>query len=78
MFITHPMTGTKGWHTIMMVPFGRGGAGFSVLDVTSDTKPYHLYTIFNDDVNNQILRTDHNGNQFTYPYIDETYSVHGF
>ena len=78
MFITHPMTGTKGWHTIMMVPFGRGGAGFSVLDVTNDTKPYHLYTIFNDDVNNQILRTDHNGNQFTYPYIDETYSFMDF
>ena len=61
-----------------MVPFGRGGAGFSVLDVTDDKKPYHLYTIFNDDVNNQILRTDHNDNQFTYPYIDETYSFMDF
>ena len=25
---------SKKWHTILFVPYGRGGAGFSVLDVT--------------------------------------------
>ena len=25
----------KSWHTILMIPYGRGGAGFSVLDITS-------------------------------------------
>ena len=25
---------TKDWHTILMIPYGRGGAGFSVLDIT--------------------------------------------
>jgi type IV pilus assembly protein PilY1 len=74
MFIQHPITGSTGWYSIMMVPFGRGGAGFSVLDITDEDKPYHLYTIFNDDVNNKILRTDHNGNQFEYEYVDDTYS----
>ena len=74
MYIQHPITGTTGWYSIMMVPFGRGGAGFSVLDITDETKPYHLYTIFNDDVNNKILRTDHIGNQFEYEYVDDTYS----
>ena len=74
MYIQHPITGTTGWYSIMMVPFGRGGAGFSVLDITDENKPYHLYTIFNDDVNNKILRTDHIGNQFEYEYVDDTYS----
>ena len=74
MFIKHPITGSTGWHSIMMAPFGRGGAGFSVLDITDEDKPYHLYTIFNDDVNNKILRTDHIGNQFEYEYVDDTYS----
>ena len=26
---------SKSWHTILMIPYGRGGAGFSVLDVTN-------------------------------------------
>ena len=74
MYIQHPITTKTGWYSIMMVPFGRGGAGFSVLDITDENKPYHLYTIFNDDVNNKILRTDHIGNQFEYEYVDDTYS----
>ena len=28
---------TKSWRTLLMVPFGRGGPGFSVLDVTNPT-----------------------------------------
>ena len=40
--------GTKSWHTILFIPYGRGGRGFSVLDVTDPLKPHHIFSIFND------------------------------
>ena len=36
------------------VPYGRGGSGFSVLDVTDPAKPEHLVSIYNDMINNQV------------------------
>ena len=46
----------KAWRTILFVPYGRGGAGFSVLDVThplvkSNKGPIHMFSIFNDQIN---------------------------
>ena len=43
----------KSWHTILFVPYGRGGAGFSVLDVTNpilkdNLGPIHMFSVFND------------------------------
>ena len=45
MFFKGPHDTVEKWHTIMIVPFGRGGNGFSVIDVTDTEKPLHLYTI---------------------------------
>ena len=74
MYIKHPYFGGTNWYTIMMVPFGRGGAGFSVLDVTNPEKPLHLYSIYNDSVQNEVLRMNHLGIVSRFDYIDETYS----
>ena len=47
--------GTKSWHTILMIPYGRGGAGYSVLDITDPLKPLHVYSIYNDFVNQKVM-----------------------
>jgi len=61
------------WHTILMVPFGRGGAGFSVLDVTepvieNDKGPMHMFTIFNDNVNSKVLIANNIGEVTEHEY----------
>ena len=48
MFFKSPLGGGKKWHTILMIPYGRGGNGFSVLDITDPDQPLHLYSFFND------------------------------
>ena len=63
----------KSWHTILMIPYGRGGAGFSVLDITHPLQeegkgPLHMYSIFNDAINNKVLVADYNGDIEAYPY----------
>ena len=35
----------RDWRTILFVPYGRGGAGFSVLDVTTPKKPLHMLSL---------------------------------
>ena len=37
--------GTKSWHTILMIPYGRGGAGYSILDIT-DQRNRFTYILF--------------------------------
>ena len=69
MYFKSPLGTSKKWHTILFVPYGRGGAGFSVLDVTNPVKPLHLYSIYNDIINNRIYRMDHNQVISTYDYI---------
>ena len=64
---------TKDWHTILMIPYGRGGAGFSVLDITNPLLkegkgPLHMYSIFNDAINNKVLVADYEGEIKAYPY----------
>ena len=58
----------KNWHTVLMVPYGRGGAGFSVLDITYPKKPLHMYSIFNDAINNKVLVADYEGTIEEYTY----------
>ena len=58
-----------------MIPYGRGGAGFSVLDVTEpilrDGKgPIHMFSIYNDAIGNRVLVSDNEGN-----ITEHTYSV---
>ena len=59
---------TKSWRTLLFVPYGRGGAGFSVLDVTKATEPVHMFSVFNDAINKNILVADAVGNIEPYPY----------
>ena len=67
----------KTWRTLLFATYGRGGAGFSVLDVTnpilqkgtvgddgnrsSGSGPLHMFSIFNDSYNYEVIRVDHNG-----------------
>ena len=71
---------TKNWHTIMILPYGRGGSGFSVLDITNPTiqgskGPLHLYSFFNDSINHQIHFADHEGNIESFDYVGQYYSL---
>jgi len=65
----------KQWHTILMVPYGRGGPGFSVLDVTDPAKPLHLYSVYNDHVKHKVHVIDHNGSLSDYDYIATSYPL---
>ena len=70
---------TKNWHSILFIPYGRGGAGFSVLDVTNtviknNQGPMHMFSIYNDSVNNRVLHYNHEGIVRTYPYSSSTIS----
>ena len=63
----------KSWHTILMIPYARGGAGFSVLDIThpllsAGKGPLHMYSIFNDAINNKVLVSDYQGEIKEYTY----------
>ncbi len=75
MYFQTPGTNGKAWHTILFAPYGRGGAGFSVLEITNPKKPLHLYSIYNDVINNRVYRVDHNQNIFAYDYISGSYSM---
>ena len=70
----------KNWHTLLFIPYGRGGAGFSVLDVTypllkDGEGPIHMFSIFNDAINNKVLMADKDGNIDELPYSSGSQSV---
>ena len=75
MFFQSPLGSGKKWHTILMVPYGRGGNGFTVLDVTSPDKPYHLYSVYNDHIKNKVYVMNHLDQISQYEYIDDSYSI---
>ena len=75
MYFKSPLNSSKQWHTILFVPYGRGGAGFTVMDVTNPLKPLHLYSIYNDTIMNRVYRMDHNQNVSNYDYISRSYSI---
>ena len=62
-YFDHP-TKSTGWYTLLMIPYGRAGAGFSMIDITDVSKPNHIYSILNDHDGQQILRVDHTGTVF--------------
>ena len=68
------------WHTILIVPYGRGGSGFSVLDITYPIipgvqGPLHMFSIFNDSINSRVLVADKDGIITGYPYISSQYKL---
>ena len=65
----------KSWQTILLIPYGRGGAGFSVLHVTNPEKPYHLFSVFNDRVNNLVKVAGKDGDIETYQYTQGSFNV---
>ena len=78
MYFLHPIKGTKQWATILIIPYGRGGAGFSVLDITNPIKPLHLYSIFNDQINHKVHHVDHEGTFNKWGYIAPNYTINSF
>ena len=66
----------KSWRTILIVPYGRGGAGFSVLDVTyplvkEGQGPMHMFSVYNDAINNKVLIATGLGAREELPYFPE-------
>jgi len=78
MFFKSAFDSAKQWHTILMIPYGRGGAGFSVLDVTDPAAPRHLYSVLNDHTLHKVHVMDHNANINTYDYIATSYPISSF
>ena len=74
-YFKSPYDSAKAWHTVLIVPFGRGGNGFTVLDVTNADKPLHLYTIYNNHIKNKVMVMNHLNSLSEYEYIDDTYSL---
>ena len=61
MYFKSDVDNEEKWRTILMLQYGRGGQGFSVLDITDPLKPLHLYSIFNDNDNEKVYLADSNG-----------------
>ena len=70
-----PLENSPRWHSILFVPYGRGGNGFSILDITDPAQPEHLVSVYNDIVQNRVYRMDHNQNIFMYDYIGTSYPL---
>ena len=75
MYFRSALDSSEKWHTILMVPYGRGGNGFTVLDVTDPDKPLHLYSVYNDHIKNKVYVMNHLDTLSEYEYIDDTYSI---
>jgi type IV pilus assembly protein PilY1 len=75
MYFKSALDSSEKWHTILMVPYGRGGNGFTVLDITDPDKPLHLYSVYNDHIKNKVFVMNHLNMVSQYQYIDDTYSI---
>ena len=78
MYFQGPYDTSKKWHTILMIPYGRGGPGYSVLDVTDPNAPRHLYSVYNDTTKYFVHVMDHNANISSYDYIASSYPISSF
>ena len=72
-----PYDKSPGWHTILFVPYGRGGNGFTILDITDPDKPLHLVSIYNETIDTTVFRMDHEGQISKYRYIPRSMSLSG-
>ena len=77
-FFNHPIHNKEDWYTVLMAPYGRGGAGFAVLDVTKPTEPLHLYSVLNDPVSEKVYHADAFGNISEYSYQTTRVSIEDF
>ena len=75
MYFKSALDSSSRWHTILFIPYGRGGAGFSVLDITDPLKPLHLYSVYNDTIQHQVHVVDHDANYSSYSYIARSYAL---
>ena len=75
MFITHPITGIENWYTILFVPYGRGGNGFTILDVTNPDTPFHLFSTINDSITKSVHVIDEVGRSESYRYVSSSYNI---
>ena len=75
MFFKGPFDNAKVWHTILFVPYGRGGNGFSILDVTNPDAPLHLFSVFNDSVTNDVYVMNEVGETQSYEYVASSYNI---
>tara|TARA_A100001011_G_scaffold165319_1_gene174004 strand:+ start:1 stop:3171 length:3171 start_codon:yes stop_codon:yes gene_type:complete len=75
MYFKSALDNSKKWHTILFIPYGRGGAGFSVLDVTEPLKPLHLVSVLNDKVLHTVHVMDHNSSISSFNYIATSYAL---
>jgi type IV pilus assembly protein PilY1 len=66
---------SKNWHTILFIPYGRGGPGFSVLDITKPDNPIHMYSIYNDRANSRVLHANVNGAISSYDYTSKNLRI---
>ena len=79
MYFKSPLDNAVKWHTIMFLPYGRGGNGFSVLDITHPDKPLHLYSVLNDTTLHKVHIADHQGNLLgPYDYVANSYGLGSF
>ena len=79
MFFASPHgTGALAWHTILIIPYGRGGNGFSILDITDPEAPLHLFSVFNDVVQNIVHVVDKDSDYTFYPYVASAYNITKF
>ena len=76
-YFSHPSKGLN-WYTLMMVPYGRGGAGFSVIDITDPDNPNHLYSILNDYISEQVIHMSHDGTLSQYSYKTTRVNIKDF
>ena len=75
MFFEGPFDNAKVWHTILMVPYGRGGKGFSILDVTNPDAPLHLFSVFNDSILKIVHIINHLGVHDQHQYVGHSYDI---
>ena len=72
--------GSASWHTILFQPFGRGGSGFSVLDVTTQLVrdglgPMHMFSVYNDYINNVVYIMDNEGEVRELEYFSSSAEI---
>ena len=70
-----PHDTSERWHTILFVPYGRGGSGFTILDITDPVEPMHLVSIYNDLINNKVYRMSYDQTISMYDYIPTSYPL---